>query len=165
MKHELKKLPIEAGRFEANGKNYVIETGFSIERYSMYQKLQLEAGFGITFEEMVKNWEKVESYANALRFVDIAVTAHNMKRGVSKIAEREPVLLKMCALFINHEDEDRRTITDDQIAEKLVDWQTEGFDVKDFFTLALNTINGFIDAWKKITQTITETEHTTKASL
>lgn len=158
---ELKKLPIEEGRFMANGKLYVIETGFSIERYAMYQRYQLEAGYGVTFEEMLHNWEKVIDYANKLKFTDIAVLSHNMLKGVTKIADREPVLLKMCALFINAENEDRRTITDDMISVKINDWKEEGFDIRGFFTLALNTINGFIDSWVKLTQAITIPEFQT----
>jgi hypothetical protein len=158
MNTELKKLPIEEGRFTANGRTYVIETGFSIERYAMYQRFQIEAGFGVTFEEMLKNWEKVTNYANQLRFADIAVLAHNMQRGVIKVSEREPVLLKMCALFINEELEDRRTITDDVISRKINDWKEEGYDITSFFTLALNTINGFIENWKKLTQAISNNE-------
>jgi hypothetical protein len=153
---QIKKVPIAEGRFVANGKTYIIENGFSIQRFSLYQKFQIEAGFGTTFEEMLKSWEKVNNYANRLLFTDIAVLAYNMVNGVRKIAEREPVLLKMCALFINEENEDRRTITEDQITAKLHDWQEDAYDVNDFFTLALNTIVGFVSNYNRLTQSISE---------
>lgn len=157
----LKSVPIAEGVFMANGKKYIIEAGFSVQRWGVYQKLQLEAGFGVTFEEMLKAWEKVNGYANRLAFTDIAVLAYNMVNGVRKIAEREPVLLKMCALFINTENEDRRTINEDQITAKINDWQAECYNVNDFFTLALNTIQGYVKNYNRLTQNILELEQVT----
>jgi hypothetical protein len=155
-KFEIQPVPIEQGWFMANGHKYIIEKRYSASRFNMLQRFQLEAGFGVTFEEMLKAWEKVNGYANRMLFTDIAVMAYNMVNGVRRVAEREPVLLKMCALFINRETEDRRTITDDQITEKIRDWQEAGYDVNDFFMLAVNTIRGFIENYQRVTQAISE---------
>lgn len=159
--NELKRIDLQKGWFEANGKKYIIETTFSIERYAMYQRFQIETGFGVTFEEMFNNWEKVVSLANQLKFSDIVILAHNMSRGLLKLEEKEPLMLKMCALFINEENEDRRMITDDMISVKINDWKEAGYAMTDFFQLALNTINGFIANWKKLTEAISESEQTT----
>lgn len=161
----LKRIDISKGRFVANKKTYIIETGFSIERYAMYQKLQIETGFGVTFEDMFKNWETVVTLANNLKFSDIVILSYNMGKGMMKLEEKEPLVLKMCALFINEEKEDRRTINDDMISQKIHDWKEEGYDVRDFFTLALNTINGYIDSWKKLTQAISENTETVEQSV
>jgi hypothetical protein len=158
----LKPVPISDGQFMANGKLYIIESGFSIERFALYQQYQIEAGYGVSFVEMLKNWERVVNYANALRFTDIAVLAHNMVRGVAKIADREPVLLKMCALFINEQNEDRRTINPDIITAKINDWRAEGYDIRGFFTLASNIITGFIEHYERLSRVSLETEKITK---
>lgn len=156
--NELKKIDLEKGWFMAAGKKYVIETQFSIERYAMYQRLQIEAGFGVAFKDMFDNWERVVTLANALKFSEIVILAYNMSRGMLKLEEKEPLMLKMCALFINEENEDRRSITDDMVTEKINDWKEEGYAIESFFQLALNTINGFIESWKNLTQAISESE-------
>ena len=153
---ELKRINFSKGSFEANGTNYIIETGFSIERYAMYQKLQIETGFNVTFETMFQSWETVVQKANELKFSEIVIMAYDISRGMQQIEEKEPLVLKMCALFINAPDEDRRTITDDMISKKIRDWKEGGYDMADFFQLALNTINGFMSAWRRLSQTISE---------
>lgn len=159
---KLKRIDLAKGQFEANGKNYIIETNFSIERYSFYQKFQIETGFGVTFEEMFNNWEKVVVLANLLKFSEIVIMAYNMSKGLLKLEEKEPLMLKMCALFINEENEDRRIITDDMISVKINDWKEAGYEMTDFFQLALNTINGFIENWKKLTEAISKNEQIVK---
>lgn len=149
---ELKKLDTKEGRFIANGKTYIIESGFSIQRYAVFQKLQIEAAFGVTFKLLYENTHFAFNCLNAGKIADAAVLLHNIMNGVAKIEQREPELLKMCALFINTADEDRTTISDDQISEKIRDWEAAGYDINDFFQLAIRTISGLVDVWKKLTQ-------------
>jgi hypothetical protein len=156
--NELKKIDFQQGWFMANGKKYIIESGFSIERYAFYQKYQIELGYNCTFDKMFQEWERVVMLANKLQFSDIVIIAYNMSRAIAKLDEKEPAVLKLCALFVNEENEDRRTITEDMITAKIRDWQEEGIDVGDFFTLASNTITGFITAYKKVSQSISQAE-------
>lgn len=147
---ELKRLDTKEGKFEANGKIYMIESGWSIQRYAMYQKLQIEGAFGVTFKQLYENMNFAFKALNAGKIADAAVTIHNIMNGVLKVERREPDMLRICALFINTADEDRGVITEDQITEKIRDWEGAGYAIQDFFTLALNTINGFIDVYKKL---------------
>lgn len=134
----LKSIDIQQKSFKANGKTYYIEPGdIAIERYAKYEELSLELQYGVSQAEMFANWKQVTQLANELKFSDIAVLANNMQNGLVQLMDRQNTALKMCALFINEEQEDRGRISDDMISNKINDWQEEGYTVGPFFQLAL----------------------------
>lgn len=151
--NELKRLDMSKPSFVANGITYHIESALSIERFCEYQILEKEAGFGVTFKNLFNNLKELHALMNNVKFVEAAVKLDNMMRGVAKLEEREPTLLKICALFINTADEDRSTINSDMIGKKIEDWKQE-YDVRDFFQLALNTVDGFLEIYANATQII-----------
>lgn len=153
MATELKRIDLTKPTFIANGVKYNIESSLSIERFCEYQLLEKEAGFSVSFKSLFDNLLELHELMNNVKFVQAAVLLDNMMRGVAKLEEREPVLLRICALFINTDDEDRATINDDIIVKKIEDWKQE-YDVRDFFTLALNTMDGFLEIYANATRTI-----------
>lgn len=148
---ELKKLDLTKASFEANGVTYYIESALSIERFCEYQILEKEAGFGMSFKKVFQHLKELHEMMNNVRFVDAAVKLDNMMRGVAKLEEREPTLLKICALFINTADEDRSTINNDMTMKKIEDWKKE-YDINGFFQLALNTVDGFLEIYASVTR-------------
>lgn len=150
---ELKRLDLSKQSFVANGTTYYIESGLSIERFCEYQILEKEAAFSMSFKKIFENLKEVHRLMNEVKFVEAAVKLDNLMRGVAKLEEREPTLLKMCALFINTEDEDRTTINNDMIVKKIEDWKKE-YDIRDFFQLALNTVDGFLEIYANATRII-----------
>jgi len=150
---ELKRLDLSKQSFVANGTTYYIESGLSIERFCEYQILEKEAAFSMSFKKIFENLKDVHRLMNEVKFVEAAVKLDNLMRGVAKLEEREPTLLKMCALFINTEDEDRTTINNDMIVKKIEDWKKE-YDIRDFFQLALNTVDGFLEIYANATRII-----------
>lgn len=152
---QLKTLDPQARSFEANGKKYFIETKLSIARFHEYQIFEKEAGFSMSFASMVDAIKEAYQDLNQLKAADASVKLHNLLAGISKVAEKEHVLLKMCALFINTEDEDRGEIDDDLITSKIEDWKNE-YEVNGFFMLALNTVNGFLRIYSEMHQLISE---------
>ena len=56
-------------------------------------------------------------------------------------------------MFMNTKDEDRGDINDDMITAKIDSWKNE-YEVNGFFTLALNTVNGFFTIYKEMHQSI-----------
>ena len=150
---KLKKLDPTARSFMAGGKEYFIETNLSISRFHDYQIYEKEAGFGMTFKDMFQNLLKVREDLNKVKFVDCAVRVDNLINGMAKMEEKEHTLLKMCALFMNTKDEDRGEINDDMISAKIEAWQNE-YEVNGFFTLALNTVNGFFKIYAEMHQII-----------
>lgn len=147
----LKRIDFSKGEFQANGKRYIIEDSFSIQRWIMKEELEMELGYNVDFRGMFASWEEVYSLANQQRFADIAVLAYTKVKGMEKLSERVPAILKYCALFVNWEGEDRNSINEDMMNQKVNDWQAEGLAIGDFFTLAANTIPDFIESYKKAT--------------
>lgn len=160
---ELKRLDMSAQSFEANGTTYYIESGMSIERFCEYQILEKEAGFGISFRKMFENLKALHALMNNVKFVEAAVMLDNMMTGVAKMEEKEPTMLKICALFINTKEEDRSIINNDMIVKKIEDWKKE-YDVRDFFTLALNTVDGFLEIYANATRIISGDKSSQKES-
>lgn len=150
---ELKQLNIQEKSFKANGKTYFIEAGdISIDRWAKYEEFTLELEYGVSQVDMFQNWKKVTQLANELKFADIAVLANNMQNGIMGIFDRQIVALKLCALFINEQNENRGVITDDIINNKIEDWSKEGFAIGVFFQLAL----GFSRLTNQISDTLSQ---------
>lgn len=158
---ELKRIDFNKGVFEANGKTYSIEGQMSIERYCEYQILEKELSYATTFKGMYDKLVRLKDLMNKLRFVDAAVELSDLLRGVSKIEEREPTVLKMCALFMNTEDEDRTVFTQDLYVKKIADWKQEGIDMRDFFQAASNMVAGFLDVYRTVTRITSGQQNTT----
>lgn len=150
--NQVKQIPLDGSPFEANGKTYYPSNELSIDRWIKMQEFQIELGFGVEFDEMQKNWLKINELANKQRFTDIAVLAYNMVNGISKSYSREPLILKFCALFFNIEGEDTGIITDEMISTKINDWKVEGLGIDNFFVFSLAKANGFADAFKNAIQ-------------
>ena len=97
---QLKKLDKTARSFEANGKIYYVETELSIERFHEYQIYEKEAGFGLSFKSMVETIRDAYTDLNQMKAADASVKLHDLLAGITKPAEKEHVLLKICALFM-----------------------------------------------------------------
>lgn len=151
---EAKQIDFKTGKFVANGKNYHISQTFTIERFAIYQSLQAELGYGTDFESIFKKIDAAIARLNEMKLVDAIVILTDIQRGMAHMEEKEPFVLKICALAFNLEGEDVRNITDDQITNKINDWKEEGIDIRCFFQFALNTLNGFSENYVKITQSI-----------
>jgi hypothetical protein len=152
---EPKRIDMQTGKFTANGVNYSIEQFLTIERYAEFQILEKEMAYGMTFEAQYKLVDAAEKALNKTNFVDAAVLLNNLKQGILKVKSREPVVLKICALFMNAENENIKIITQDMIDTKIYNWKHEGIAMNDFFTVALNSVNGFLGIYQSITRSIT----------
>lgn len=150
---KLKELDPQARSFVANGKTYYVETRLSIARFHQYQIYEKEAGFSTSFASLVEALKQAYQDINQLKAADAAVKIHNVLAGIASVGEKEHVLLKMCALFMNTEEEDRGDINEDMISTKIADWEKE-YEVNGFFTQALNTVNGFFKIYSEMHQTI-----------
>ncbi|MES2395675.1 MAG: hypothetical protein V4549_06715 [Bacteroidota bacterium] len=147
---ELKKIDLKAGSFKANKVEYFIETSISFSRFKMFQKLQIEAGYGIGFYELFESLKKIYDLCNDKKFADIAVLTHNTLRGIKDIDERPNAALQLCALFMNTKDEDRKIINDDIVNKKIADWEAEGLDIMPFFQVATSSMKNFWQAYGEI---------------
>lgn len=147
----LKRIDLENPTFTANGKTYTAEGGLSIERYAEMQILEKELGYGFTVKAIFDKLQSMWNNQNKMKFAENAVILNDLMRGVAKVSERTPTILKVCALFVNTPDEDRATINADLINQKIADWKAEGIDMRDFFQLAFSSVNGFLEVYRKVT--------------
>lgn len=155
---ELKRIDLEKGVFQANGKTYRIEGSLSIERYCEFQILEKELGFGVTFKSMFDTLNVLWTQINKMEFGMAAVTLNDTMRGMARLEEREPVVLKICALYINADGEDRSAFSQDMITQKIYDWKTEGYDMKDFFQVAFGSVTGFTEIYNRVSRIISGQE-------
>lgn len=144
---ELKTPAAKAISFEANGKTYFIEHKLSINRKIECDKAIIEVTGGGNLGENFNDWKRVYEMANAMKFADIAVLAHNRMEGARKWQEKQDPVMKLCALFINETNEDRRIISDEMIRAKISDWQEAGIEYAFFLTMAKGLLKNLTLNW------------------
>ena len=153
---ELKTIHFKDGSFTANGVHYFIEKDISIQRavYAEAAKMELESGKKVG--KQIEDWIQVYDLANQQKFADIVVLAYNNRRGFKNFFEDISPVLKLCAVFINAEDEDRRYINDDLVQKKVKDWEEEGISQQSFFALALALLKSEVEGSESAMQSISE---------
>jgi len=144
---QLRTIKPEVGfKFEANGKNYIIEDKLSIARSIEASKLEIEL-FELS-TKTIKN-QLISAYNDlngtnkekTVKFADAAIKIHNLVNKIEKnLNFKDLPVLRYCALYINEENEDRRTITNEQITTKIEDWQVGGLEITGFFLLVLSVL-------------------------
>jgi len=148
--------------FEANGKKYIVEDKLSIARSIEASKLELEL-----FELNTKTLKGVLISAyndlngtnkdKTVKFADAAIKIHNLVNKIDKNLNFKDVpVLRYCALYVNEEKEDRRTITDEQITSKINDWQEGGLEFTGFFLLVLSVLPSVKKDFSKFMEGILE---------
>jgi hypothetical protein len=143
---QLITLTKDTKEFEANGVKYFVESTISRKRWVYYLRESPKLAFGQTVEEIFNTFLEIYNITNeeGFRRGDIAVLARDAMKGIEGIANREDqVIVRLCALFINAEDEDRRDINEDMISRKIADWDARGIDMQSFFQFALAFIPNF----------------------
>lgn len=152
---DLIRIDFESGKLVTLKRVYTIHQNLSVERYCEFQILEKELAYGSTFKTTFDKIKKALAQINAVKFVDAVITLTDLVRGMSKVAEREPTVLKICALFLNYEGENTAVYSKDVEDDKIKDWKEAGVDMRDFFTVALNTVPGFLELYTRISRSIT----------
>jgi len=156
----LRDLEPDTQEFIANGKQYRVYSSVSIDRWEQYELLQIEAGLGRTFDQLVGTLRDALQMCNEVAsgkpvFADLAIMLRDQLVGLTLIDERRtPAILKLCTLFINREGEDVRYIDEGLMQSKIDDWRKEGISVRFFFGFALRSIPGFFEAFTELSRSI-----------
>lgn len=153
---ELKKINFSDRKFEANGKTYLIEQSINYERWKAYRKIQVELGYDISFDNLFGKIREAWDCLNksAPEPLSAGVILYNIMNGMHTAMDDKntPLVLKMCALFMNTQDEDRTIITEEMYAAKAEDWKE--IDMQSFFLFAISSIPNFMPNYESITQDI-----------
>lgn len=151
-----KRIDFSKGYFEANGKKYYVQSVLTIERFCEFQILEKELAFSMSFQNVFDQINSACESLNKSKLLDASVTLDDLRRGVARLERKEPTALKLCTLFINTEDEDPTIWNNDIMTKKLNDWKTEGIAIDDFFQYAMNSVNGYVDIYKKMSEAISD---------
>jgi hypothetical protein len=149
---EIKTLDLfKVKSFTANGQNYSVSSGISLNRYREYEKLEPKLTFGLSFDDIYKSLSKLYELLNKQKFADCAIISYNLMSGIKDIEneKREHPALLMAALVINRDNEDAGVYDEKLQLEKIQDWRKEGYDALPFFTFALSSIQGFGEEYRK----------------
>lgn len=153
---KLKKLDIGEGEFVANKVLYFYEPELSAERFRKMQELEIELGYGVSYKKMFDGIKKSYELVNEQKFADAAVYLHNLMTSIGDLEQRKSPIMEYCAMFINRADEDRRTVDEKVIADKIKDWEIEGYDYHSFFLLAVNMVRGLKENYLAFIRDISE---------
>lgn len=154
---QLKEINWNEQSFMANGKKYFLEKNVSIQRAVFAESAKIELESGLRLGKYTEDWEKIWKMLNSpdkSHFADIAVIVHDHLRSFNNFLQDVPAILKLCACFINSEEEDRRYINQDMVNAKIEDWTKEGLSMKSFFLLGLNFLAAEAENLKSITDHI-----------
>lgn len=152
--NKLRNIDFDSGQFEANGKTHYLENKLAVGRFCEFQILQRELWTGMSVQDFFKVFMDIEKLLNQLRFNDIAISVNQVKAHMAKVKEKEPVMFKICTLFINTEEEDRNKWDNDLVVKKMHDWKESGIDSHDFFHIALTLVPGFVEQFNMFIQSI-----------
>jgi hypothetical protein len=131
---------------------YYLETDLSVDRFIAYQRWEHESAFGVSFKQMIGNWRKVWDWSQESRFGDIVVLAYNTMQAIVRADENDIPYLKLCALFLNTENEDTVALDSLTVDRKIQHWRESGVPIQFFIQLSANLISGFIDDYNAISQ-------------
>lgn len=138
-----------------SGKEYKLTSSLNVTRWQEFEKLQNHVGWGLDFSGMMARLKETYELLNKQKFADAAVHIHNTMNGIAKSLENRyhPGLL-MCTLFVVYEGEDLTTWSEQDATAKIEDWKD--YEVADFFSLAVNLVNGFIPAYEELSPNISK---------
>lgn len=146
-----KRVDFDAEVIPANGKEYRFSRDLTIARFKELEQLEIEFYYGFDMHGMFKRLKDVYADLNKSKPADAAIKLYRVMEGVAdRVDKREPVALRIAALFLVTADEDL-TKWDEEIAkQKIKDWQEEGYLIDDFFTLVANALPGFLADYTSI---------------
>lgn len=152
MSTEIKRLDLNATSFMANGKEYFIEPSISVGRNKIQNVLRLEFEFGMNHGDAYSKFKQAYESINNNKLADTAVALYNNLNYMQNVQNKYSAGIRLCTLFCNTKDEDRRYLTEAMIEEKIKDWAEEGYDEKDFFTLAVVSFKNSTEFFKDTIQ-------------
>lgn len=137
IERQTKKLNAEqvfkTGRFEANGKVYVIHSSVPVCNRQRFEKAQLRFAYDLSFEGLYDKMKAIYGYLNSRKLIDIAQakaddianvlgTISNVMQAIDTFDERIDAAMEICALHIYEVGEEGRELTDSDIKTKIEDW-------------------------------------------
>lgn len=154
--HPIKNVHL-LSKFKANGVQYTVRESLTLERFEVFEGVQIEVGYGVDFRQLFQSLNSGYEYINEGKLADAGVTIYNIMHGVkANLQDRENPILKLCSLYITVEGEDLTKYDKVLNAAKIENWKKEGIAMESFFSLAFNLVNNFMPIYDKLTQSISD---------
>lgn len=157
---QLKEIKFEDKKFDANGKTYFIEQSVSYARWMEWRKIQPQLGFDCDYGTMFAQLRKAYDFLNQReqKPLDAGNILFNLMNGIKGAMDDKhiPLVMRLCALFMNTADEDRTVITEQMIMDKVDDWNKEGIGMQSFFLFAISSIPNFLPNYESIIRDISQ---------
>ena len=135
----------------ANGKTYKVASELSINRFRILEELEIEFYYGFTMQDMFTKLKETFELMDKGKIAQSSVKVHNLLSGVAdRLDKREPVMLRICSLFLITDGEDVNEWSEELAKGKIDDWSKEGYAINDFFSLAANLVPGFMKDYEEI---------------
>lgn len=122
-----------------SGKVYRINNQLNITRYSAFQKLSLQFGYGVSFQNFYNRIDGVIQMVNDIgagkgRYIDLALELDSLQKSALDSSTSDfDMGFYLASLYIVSDSEDLTTWDTDSATEKIKDWVE--YDSQDFFTL------------------------------
>jgi len=150
---------------EKKPRKYYFHDTMSVDYYEVYEDLEMLLSKGRSYADVYNSQKKVHELLNQSKVADAAIENFNSMTLVSeKLQKREHPALRMIALFACGEQENRDKYDDVVMDRKIRDWKNEGFAMEDFFQLAFNLVEGFMESYREVSQGLLKRPASSRAS-
>lgn len=144
------KLEFKPGfSFHANGTKYTVSDSFTIGRFVMVNMIEEELSMLSSMGSCHQVMTEAINELNNLNPIKAGALLMNKVESDRKNVEYIPFVIRTCAAYINYDGEDLKTLTEEQIHKKFVDWSEEGLDVMPFFVFAMSMYREHLEGLKK----------------
>jgi hypothetical protein len=137
--------------FECDGKKFEVTESLSFTRYRELQKISLEFGFSATFEDIFNNLKTGIDYYNKHDYFNMSITMYKIQEGIKNLEMKDDPSLRLCALFINEENEDPTKYSEAMMKSKIDSWGGE-LEISPFFYLAASLVPGWMPSYRLLIQ-------------
>lgn len=144
---ELRKIDFEKEKyFECDGKKFFVKESLSFNRYKELQKITLEFGFSATFEDIFNNLKAAVDSYNKHDYFNMSIVLYKIQKGIKNLEDKDDPAFRLCALFIDEENEDPTVYNAAMMKAKIDCWAKE-LEVSPFFYLATSLVPSWMPAY------------------
>jgi len=148
----LRKIDFEKEKsFECGGRKFFVTDSPSFIRYREMQKIMIEFGFSASFEDIFNNLAKAIEFYNKQDFFQMSIIIYKIQEGIKNLETKDDPALRLCALFINEENEDTTKFNEAEMQSKIDCWASE-LEVFPFFCFANDIVPRWMPAYQLVIQ-------------
>lgn len=134
------EIALKEGLTGVSGKVYKVTDKICVDRFVKMRQYETEMFQTGGYSELVKSLQVALDYFDDGKASKAIQTMYQMQELAFNSIQETPIHMKMCALFLNHEDEDQTEYSETNEIEKIKDWKN--YNCLGFFPLAATIVPG-----------------------